>query len=165
MGREKMTAMVGGGILIIALLAVSAAYTMLPAADVVMDRVDCDSMMRDFDYYAARSTLPISDPDSLCHGMYLGYGSDFSDLEPKWAVGKLAEVTGDFGYSLVLEGLESEVTMSMPFDGEQMPGLAVGRYYRVDMNNICRHFFMMVDSRYPSPVAGTFVKPEMVRCG
>jgi len=122
---------------------------------------NCKDLRSNFDDHVLRSRLPIfENPDSLCHGMNMG--TDFSGLEPRWAVGKLIEVDSKSN-ALVFEGANLTSQMFWPASINEWD-YEVGSYYKVDMNNICRSFFMMADSRYPSPISATFVKPKKVNC-
>ena len=98
-------------------------------------------------------------PESLCHGLYVG--SNFSELTPKWAVGELIAIRGS---RLTFEGILQDVTIQMGLTDAEVAQYKVGKNYKIDMNNICRNFFMMADSRYPSPISATFVKPEEINC-
>ncbi len=122
---------------------------------------NCPDLRSDFDDYVLRSRLPIfENTDSLCHGMNMG--TDFSELEPRWAVGKLTGIDARSN-ALVFEGENKSAQIWSPTPISEWD-YEVGAYYRIDMNNICRSFFMMADSRYPSPITATFVKPEKVNC-
>jgi hypothetical protein len=113
-----------------------------------------------FDLYAQKSRLPIlENAQSLCHGIYLS--SNFSQLSPKWAVGKLTAMDE---HSLTFQGNERNATIFIRDTNIQSDNYHVGSCYKIDMMNICRGFMMMVDSRYPSPVSQTFVMPEKVSC-
>jgi hypothetical protein len=124
---------------------------------------DCTIPLQDFDNYIEKSNLSIiENRDALCYG--LNMGSDFSEIDTKWAIGKLVNVSHDSEYySLTFEGIEKTGSILIPLN-EEASDYKVGDYYKVDMNNICRHFFMLVDSRYPSPIASTFIKPEKIEC-
>lgn len=118
-------------------------------------QLDCSSYKESFDLYAQRSTLPfIEDENSLCHGVR--FDADLSKLESKWAVGELVSVNGSMH---VFAGVEENVTFFIT-DGDYQ----VGKEYLLDMNDVCRQFFMMADSRAPSPHEKTIVGPKEVSC-
>ena len=120
----------------------------------------CNKLKENFDIYVEKSNLPIIDnSESLCHGLYIG--SNFSNLEPKWAIGELVEIKGS---ALTLKGISRNITLSFNLTNEEIKKYEIGKYYKIDMNNICRNFFMMVDSRFPSPIGNTLVKPEQINC-
>lgn len=147
-----------GGIAIILILIYTTQNTKQP-----VQKNDCTRLIHDFDTYVQRSRLPIPDnPDSLCHGLYVG--SDYSSMEPRWAVARLVNVSSEFHYSLTFAGAEETAAIVIPMKEDEVKEYAVGNYYRIDMNNICRFFFMMADSRYPSEIASTFIKPEEIEC-
>jgi hypothetical protein len=125
--------------------------------------INCSSLIDDFDNYASRSSLPIlEDPNSLCYQMNMG--SDFANLPKKWAIAKLVDFEEGNYYSLKFEGHDETGSMIIPDDYGNPSDYKIGEYYKIDMNNVCRSFFMMADSRYSSPIISTFVKPEKVRC-
>ncbi len=118
---------------------------------------DCDALRGDFDEYVTRSRLPFAEDDaSLCHG--LSMGADFSALPKRMAVGTLVATTS---YGLTFQGVHENVSMVWYNTSD----FIIGRDYLVDMSNVCRSFFMMADSRAPSPVLATMVRPEPVICG
>lgn len=124
------------------------------------DTNDCNKLKENFDAYVEKSKLPIIDnSESLCHGLYIG--SNFSNLEPKWAVGELLEIKDS---TLTLKGISRNITLSFNLTNEEIKKYETGKYYKVDMNNICRNFFMMVDSRFPSPIRTTLINPEQINC-
>ncbi|MBT3463964.1 hypothetical protein HN827_09450 [archaeon] len=125
---------------------------------------DCDLLKQDFDEYVMRSKLPIfENSDSLCYG--LNMGSDFENLTPKWAVGKLINIIDD-GNFFTFKGnvITTNIAISSYIKSDDDDDYEIGEFYKIDMNNICRHFFMMVDSRYPSSISSTFVEPKEVNC-
>ena len=61
---------------------------------------------------------------------------------------------------LLLKGVNKSGTIKIPLTDQEAIQYTEGKYYKIDMNNICRYHFMMVDSRYPSSIIPTFVKPE-----
>lgn len=128
-----------------------------------MKKTDCSISLQDFDNFIEKSNLSIiENPDALCYG--LNMGSDFSEIDSKWAIGRLVNVSHDSQYySLTFEGLNKKGVIFIPLS-EEVSDYIVGDYYKVDMNNICRHFFILADSRYPSPIASTFIKPEKIDC-
>lgn len=111
-----------------------------------------------FDEYIKNSELPISENKSLCYG--LNMSSDFSRLPPKWARGKLINIRKENDYWLTFEGVNKSGTIKIPLTDVEAIQYKEGKYYKIDMNNICRYNFMMLDSRYPSSIIQTFVKPE-----
>jgi len=127
--------------------------------------MDCKPYQQKFDEYAEKSALPlIENSNSLCHD--LNMSSDFSSLAPKWAIGKFLQMDiHRDSNTAIFKGLNSEGKIQVFPD---TPGPAFiyrpGSYYKIDMNNICRSFFMMVDNRSPSPIQSTFVLPEEVTC-
>ena len=122
---------------------------------------NCMVLRADFDDYVERSELPIiENSSSLCHGMDMSV--DFSELEPRWAVGKLTSIDLEDN-SLVFDGVNRTMEVWWP-TSIQEDNYEIGSYYKIDMNNVCRSFFMLVDSRYPSPISSTFVKPEKISC-
>ena len=122
------------------------------------EQIDCDSLRETFDDAIQRSTLPIpSNNHSLCYG--LNMDSDFTSLTPLLGVGTLTaynETTGEW----TLTGKDESFTMRFPQAGTP----EIGAMYKVDMMNICRYLFTMLDSRYPSPVQETLLSPEPVSC-
>lgn len=135
------------------------------------ETVDCAPLKKKFDEYFIESTRIIDDPIGLCYGITMG--TDFSSLTPKWAVGELTAVKKESGYSseflefssiLEFRGLEKTLTMPISYTKKKRGYYEVGHHYKIDMNNICRFLFMPLDSRYPSPIASTFVQPEKVSC-
>jgi hypothetical protein len=96
---------------------------------------DCDILQQNFDDYIERSALPIVDSNSLCHGLYVS--SDFSKLPPKWAVGKLINLSTEFEYSLTFEGVDKTGAVVIPLDKNEISEYEIGKYYKIDMNNIC----------------------------
>lgn len=120
-------------------------------------QLDCNQQKNQFDDYVSKSNLPIiENPDSLCYG--LNMGSNFGNLEPKPAIAKLVGFT-DYGFTF--KGNTKELNISLPFDKEDF---GINNHYEIDMNNYCRYIFMMLDSRYPSPLENTFVKPKRISC-
>lgn len=118
--------------------------------------LDCDVLRSDFDEYVLRSRLPIMENNnSLCHGLFMG--SDFSALPKRMAVGTLIATTS---YGLTFQGVNENVSIVL----NDTSGFTLSQDYLIDMNNICRSFFMMVDSRAPSPVLATIVRPEVLSC-
>jgi len=113
-----------------------------------------------FDKYIEDSELPIFENGSLCYG--LNMSSDFSKLPPKWAVGKLINVRKENDYWLTFEGINKSGTIKIPLTDIEAIQYKEGKYYKIDMNNICRYNFMMLDSRYPSSIIPTFVNPEEI---
>ena len=125
--------------------------------------IDCIPLLQSFDDYVEKFNLPIiENQDSLCHGLYVS--SDFSNLPPKWAIGKLVNIRKEFQYFLKFTGLNKTETIRIPLEKEELDQYQIGEYYKIDMNNICRSFFMLADSRYPFPIEATFAKPEKVIC-
>lgn len=116
---------------------------------------------QNFDKYIENSELPIFENGSLCYG--LNMSSDFSGLPPKWAIGKLINVRKENDYWLTFEGINKSGTIKMPLTDVESVQYKEGKYYKIDMNNICRYNFMMMDSRYPSSILPTFVKPEELK--
>lgn len=126
-------------------------------------KIDCTAFKQSFDDYTEKSFLPIiENKESLCYG--LNTESDFSKLSPKWAVGKLLNIKKESDYWLTFEGATKEGTIQIPLTEEEASKYKVGKYYKIDMNNMCRYFFMMADSQYPSLISSTFVKPEEIDC-
>jgi hypothetical protein len=122
--------------------------------------IDCTEQKLRFDDCVARRYLPIiEDNESLCHGLYVG--SDFANMSPKWAVGRLIAVRGS---KLTFEGVLQDATIMISAQDSDGARYQVGNDYRIDMNNVCREFFAMADSRYPSPISATFVAPEEIEC-
>lgn len=120
--------------------------------------IDCFSLKEEFDTYVQKSLLPISENEgSLCYGLFMG--SNFSSLTPKWAVGELIKKNNSL---LTFKGMNENATFS--FNNFDNASYSIGKQYLIDMNNICRGFFMMADSRYPSPISETFVMPQEVMC-
>lgn len=115
---------------------------------------ECNVLKEKFDDYASKAKLSLLNNESLCHG--LNMGSDFSGLTPRWVIGKLVMIDGS---RLTFQGMSENVTMVIP-DGQYV----VGKEYKIDMNNVCRDLFVMVDSRYPSPVMKTIIRPEEINC-
>ncbi len=123
----------------------------------------CQSELVMFDEYIEKSNLPIiENPNSLCYG--LNMSSDFEKLEPKWAVAKFIGLNLEFQYGLTFEGDKKTEIINIPLSQSEVSQLQVDQYYKIDMNNICIYFFMMVDSRMPSPLESTFTKPELTNC-
>jgi hypothetical protein len=92
--------------------------------------------------------------------------SNFSNLTPKWAAGRLINISQEvFRYSLTFEGIDKQGEIIIPLSDDEVSRYDIGKYYMIDMNNICRHFFMWADSKYPSDIRLTFVKPEEISCG
>ncbi len=132
----------------------------IKAPKTTSQKIDCTDLRQNFDNYAASRYLPIiENPESLCHGLYVG--SDFSKLPPKWAVGELLAIRGS---RLTFEGILEDATIPIGPDNAETDKYKIGKNYKIDMNNICRYFFMMADSRAPSQISYTFVKPEEINC-
>lgn len=122
--------------------------------------IDCTALKERFDHYVERRYLPINEnTESLCYGLYVGY--NFSTLTPKWAIGELIAIRGS---RLTFEGILQDATIPMGLTDAEAAKYHVGKNYKIDMNNICRDFFMMADSYYPSPISATFIKPEEITC-
>jgi hypothetical protein len=122
--------------------------------------VDCSILKESFDTYVEKSYLPFfNNSDSLCYGLYVS--SNFSELTPKWAVGELLVIRES---KFTFEGISRNATIPMELTNIEASQYKIGRDYKIDMNNICRNFFRMADSRYSSPISSTFVKPEEVEC-
>ncbi len=125
--------------------------------------VDCMSYQQKFDEYVKKSKLPIlENQDSLCHG--LNVGSNFKNMQPKWAVAELAGLqTGDF-CQLIFRGINTEGTVFYPLSTDCTNKYVIGKKYKIDMNDFCRLFMMLADSRLPSPIATTLTKPTEITC-
>lgn len=123
---------------------------------------ECFRLQKKFDEYIEKANLPIHQVGSLCYG--LNMSSNFLKLEPKWAIGKLTKVNPEFTYTFTFEGLNKSGDVQVPLTEEELKNFQVGEYYKIDMHNKCKHFFMTADSRFPSPLASTFVKPQPVSC-
>jgi hypothetical protein len=122
--------------------------------------VECTPLKESFDAYVEKSYLPfINNSDSLCYGLYVS--SNFSELTPKWAVGELLVIRES---KFTFEGVLRNVTFPMALTRVEASQYKIGRNYKIDMNNICRNFFMMADSRYPSPISTSFIKPDEINC-
>jgi len=121
--------------------------------------VDCTDLLQKFDDYASASYLPFTDNLSLCYGMNMA--SDFANLPPKWAVGELLAIRGQ---RLTFEGSMKDATIPIGVGENRAAGYEIGKFYKVDMNNYCRYFFLLADNRYPSEIAKTFVKPKEINC-
>ena len=147
-------------ICLIAVVVLFAGYTFMHTTQKIPQEVDCTALKESFDNYIERRYLPIiENPESLCHGLYVG--TDFSKLTPKWAVGELLAKRGT---RFTFEGILQDATISMGLTDVEAAQYKVGKNYKIDMNNICRDFFMMADSHYPSRISTTFVKPEEINC-
>lgn len=124
----------------------------------------CDKQLTAFDSFVVKSKLPvIEDSDSLCHGLTIS--TDFSKLEPKWAVGKFIGINLDYKYGLIFEGKDTTEVINVPLQEHEVKDLKLEHYYKVDMNNICRNNLMLVDSKYPSTISETFIRPIETNCG
>lgn len=135
-------------------------YTFVQTTQKISQEIDCTALKESFDNYIERRYLPIiENSESLCHGLYVG--SNFSELSPKWAVGELIAIRGA---RLTFEGILQDATITMGLTDVEAAQYKVGKNYKIDMNNICRDFLMIADSRYPSPISTTFVKPEEINC-
>lgn len=121
---------------------------------------NCTPLQKSFDDAVERSRLSIPDnPDSLCFG--LNMSSDFSSLPPKWGVGELIAKDDN---SLTFKGLSQQNMFPLLQGQKGGQQYTIGKNYKIDMNNICRNFFMLADSRAPSPIVETFVEPEEINC-
>ena len=78
-----------------------------------------------------------------------------SKMEPKWTVAKVTKVD-PLERRVEFEGED----ISFPYD----PLFQEGQYYKIDMMNICKTTLMWADSRFPSPIESTIVKPQKVEC-
>lgn len=136
-------------------------YTItIKTPETTSQKIDCTDLRLNFDNYAASRYLPIiENPESLCHGLYVG--SDFSKLPPKWAVGELIAIRET---RLTFEGILQDATIPMGLTDLEATHYNIGKHYKIDMNNFCRALFLMADSRAPSPISSTFVKPEEINC-
>jgi len=124
---------------------------------------DCPIFKKKFDNYIERSKLPIlENSNSLCHGLNLQ--SNFSALNPKWAVGKLINVSTSNEYLLTFKGNNEIGSFFVSLRNNNSYEDKLERYYKIDMNNICRYFFMMIDSRSQSPIINTVVEPTEIKC-
>jgi hypothetical protein len=122
--------------------------------------VECTALKESFDTYVEKSYLPfINNSDSLCYGLYVS--SNFSELTPKWAVGELLVIRES---KFTFEGVLRNATIPMELTSAEASQYKIGMNFKIDMNNICRNFFIMADSRYPSPISTTFIKPEEINC-
>lgn len=129
--------------------------------------INCDQLQQDFDYYLKKSELPFYDnPHSLCFG--LSMNSNFSQLEPKWAVGKLVNISKESPETqtlLFFQGVNKQTyTVYYSLSDEEAAEYVLGNYYKLDMMNICRYWFSGLSSLYLSPILDTFVKPEEIGC-
>lgn len=123
----------------------------------------CENDLEKFDEYIISSALPITEnPKSLCHEINMS--TNFSELEPKWAVAKFIGLNLEYQYGLTFEGNKKTETINIPMNETEVSKFQVDEFYKIDMNNICRYFFMMADSRSPSPIESTFTKPELINC-
>lgn len=116
----------------------------------------CEELKEDFDSAMAKSKLPMMNPEALCYG--LNMGSDFGTMEPRWVAATLIEKEE---FSQTFKGNAMEGKFFLPEHISK--DLRIGTTYRMDINNLCRSFFMMLDSRYPSPLNSTFTPLET--CG
>lgn len=127
------------------------------------EAADCTPLKKKFDEYIEKIDKPIlDDPTALCYGMNMGI--NFETLAPKWAIGKLISIKKEFQHTLEFKGFEKTGLMPIPLTENEVIRFKIGQNYKIDMQNICRHFFMLADSRYVSPIAETFVKPEKISC-
>ena len=122
--------------------------------------VDCNLLMQKFDEYMTRSSLPIiENSNSLCHGLYIW--SNFKKLNPKRAVGKMIIENKQFIFRWInttwsIDQLWKNFWIST--DENE------GKYYKIDMNNICRWFFSLADNQSPSAINRGWVNPIEVTC-
>lgn len=136
-------------------------YSFMQTNQKTSQEVDCTTLKESFDDYIERRYLPIiENPESLCHEF------DYSNSTPKWAVGELIAIRGP---RFTFEGILQDATIPMELTDAEAAQYKIGKYYKIDMNNICRQMSMMVDnraydSRHPSPISTTFVKPEEINC-
>lgn len=123
-------------------------------------KIDCAVFMEKFDNYITNSLLPIMEnPNSLCYN--LNFGSDFTKLNPKRAVGKIVIEKNTFIFKWINK------TWSIDQLWKNYWSIDNGneeKYYKVDMNNLCRWFFSLVDSQYPSKRNRGWIQPREVRC-
>jgi hypothetical protein len=146
--------MLGFGILVI--------FAVLIFVDPKDKTNSCTSELEKFDTYIKANQIAISEQESLCYG--LTTSTDFTKLEPRYAVARFIGLTLNFKYTLLFEGNKEETQMNIPLTDTEASKLVVDNYYKVDVNNFCRAFLMMADSRNPSPITETFIKPEPVEC-
>ncbi len=90
--------------------------------------------------------------------------SDFTKLEPKWAIAKLVNIEGNTNLELTFKGQEKELKFNFPTNKLNETELKLDNYYKIDMNNYCRQIFAMLDSRAPSPLLETLIAPEKSKC-
>ncbi len=149
---------------IIILIAIILATTIIICIfSIKNNKTDCDSLKKDFDFYAERTNLPVREnPNSLCYG--LEFGDNLSGLQPKWAVGKLISHEKGSYLDLEFQGDNKTMTITFPKKIDSPFYYRNGAYYKIDMNNVCKSFFMMLDSQDPSSYAATFTPPVKVRC-
>ena len=119
---------------------------------------DCSGLREDFDTRVQRSMLPIRENNqSLCHGMNMG--SDFTTLAPQWGVGTLIDYNETTSTGTFLGNNETHL-----FFLPNTTTYVVGETYKIDMMNICRQFFLLADSRYPSPLRASIKAPTTLTC-
>ncbi len=160
--KQTKNLIIGIVICVIVFAIIIGGYMIIKVPKTTSQTIDCTDLKQNFDNYAAIMYSPMiwENPESLCHEF------DYLKSTPKWAVGELIAIRG---HRLTFEGILEDATIPMELTDAEVAQYKIGKNYKIDMNNICRWWSMMVDNRAydirdPSPISYTFVKPEEINC-
>jgi hypothetical protein len=119
----------------------------------------CSPLLQEFDNLVKRSRLPvIEDNNSLCHN------PDAWDKLEYFAVGKLMEIKDwqSGHYTLIFQGKGTTAGLYNSSNYSEVSKYQIGKYYRINMYNICRGMAMIASSQSEPNIY--FTKPEEVNC-
>ncbi|MCK5477031.1 MAG: hypothetical protein KAI55_03860 [Candidatus Aenigmarchaeota archaeon] len=126
---------------------------------------DCTVLKQSFDDSIKKLNLPAdgSNPDYFCAGLYPT--SNFSKLEPKWAVAKLEKKRIDEN-TIILSFKGIDETEIIWFTTKNHSKYKEGDYYKIDMYNFCRFWYSMLSSstETSSEISSTIIEPEKIVC-
>jgi hypothetical protein len=123
--------------------------------------LSCSEGLKLFDTYSEQIGTPkTEDKNSLCFG--ITSGSNFSKIEPKWAIAKAIRLAPYYNSMPAFTGDKSMRTIGNSVSMDQ--NLEDNAYYKIDMINFCRELLIESDKNATSKISKTLTPLEKVDC-